>query len=85
MKALSAAGAGKPGFTLRGAGASLADVEVVATSLPLSTGGGTTSGPPRVQLHGHAAAAAAAAGLDATKLRVTISHGGEYAVAVAAL
>jgi len=36
-----------------------------------------------VRLHGHTAAFAAAAGLDAGCLRLSISHSGAYAVAVA--
>jgi phosphopantetheine--protein transferase-like protein len=97
-KALSAAAAavlGAANFSLPGCGASLLDIEIVPTLVPLSRapsgeGAATTSGAPRVRLTGRAEALAARVGLAATggsgahdAVKVTISHSGDYAVAVA--
>jgi phosphopantetheinyl transferase (holo-ACP synthase) len=43
------------------------------------------SGPPLVRLHGKAASLARAAGIGDDAVAVTISHAGEYAVAVATI
>jgi phosphopantetheine--protein transferase-like protein len=75
---------GASNFTLPGGGAPLIDIEVVATTV--SVGGSassttTTSGAPQAKLTGSAATLANRAGVNGIKL--TISHSGDYAVAVA--
>ena len=86
-------------FSLRGAGAGLLDIEVLpgapvaissrSNNNTPASGARVTSGAPIIALHGHAATAAMAALGCATpadaaaRLRVSISHSGEYALAVA--
>ena len=75
--ALSAAAA-----ALKGGGAPLRDVEVFATTLPVSG----LAGAPEIRLAGKAAELASALGIPVTGgVRLSISHAGEYAVAIAAL
>jgi len=70
---------------LRGAGAPLADVEVRATAVATATAG-AASGAPLVVLTGAAADLARALGVAAEGgVRLSISHAGDFAVAVAAL
>jgi phosphopantetheine--protein transferase-like protein len=84
-KAISSAASatlGAGNFTLPGGGASLVDIEVIATTVPVGTATTTTtSGAPQTRLSGNVAILATRAGVQGIKL--TISHSGEYAVAVA--
>jgi phosphopantetheine--protein transferase-like protein len=67
---------------LKGGGAPLRDVEISPTTLP----GSGLAGAPEVRLGGPAAALARALGVAVTGgVRLSISHAGDYAVAVAAL
>ena len=73
-----------PSLWADGAGAPLAEIEVVASTAPLAgTVATLTSGAPTVVLHGRVAAFAADAGVSPSSLRLSISHSGAYAVAVA--
>jgi phosphopantetheine--protein transferase-like protein len=99
VKALTAAAQarGAPVVSV-GSGAPLRDIEISASALPVvgtaatlepavtaARGALITSGAPTVTLSGRAAALGAAAGVPVGCVRVSISHGGDYAVAMAAV
>jgi fatty acid synthase subunit beta len=99
VKALTAAAQarGAP-VVAHGSGAPLRDIEICASALLLAgsaatpasaaiaaSGALSASGAPTVTLSGQAAALGAATGVPAGSVRVSISHGGDYAVAMAAV
>ena len=71
---------------LKGGGGPLRDIEVLPSEVAVGEGGRLLPGAPAVLLHGGAARLAEALGLAPLGgVKLSISHAGDYAVAVAAL
>jgi phosphopantetheine--protein transferase-like protein len=86
VKALTAVANSKQiPIELRSSGAGLNDIEIIPSQVPITNTTLYTSGAPSVTLTGHALVIANKLGINPSAIRITISHSGEYAVAVAAI